>query len=332
MIQALVRLRSRREGNERHRRDATDRRKTTMTALASRPQASPAPSRGAGHVALPLSLAVMAAAGVWAIHRVFIGTITGQAIDTGALNGAEMHHPRIVEVLSRTLNGTTLVSLVLVCVAAAAIGMMRRRLDLAVGAAVVVIGANVTSQLLKTHLERPNLDGLPAPNSFPSGHTTAAASVAFALILALPQAIRGMVALIGAAYVTVIAVATVWAEWHRPSDTVAGLLVVLAWGGLVSAALRAARLRRPGPMGRPTRLTTLVLGGVFGLTAVAGLLGLAAVVITERTSPHLLSGRLVFLTGAACITAAVAGTFLVWVRLAAGDVPATGAPGQTDVR
>jgi membrane-associated phospholipid phosphatase len=292
-----------------------------MTALASRPTA-PVRHRGAGHVALPLLAAVLAAAGVWVIYRVFIRTITGQAIDTAALNGAEVHHPRLVEVLSRTLNGTTLVSLVLACVMAAVIGMIRRRLDLAIAAAVLVAGANLTSQLLKTHLVRPNLDGFPAPNSFPSGHTTAAASVAFALVLALPHALRGMVALIGAAYVAVIAVATVWAEWHRPSDTVAGLLVVLAWGGLVSAVLRATRLRRPGPVGRPTRLTTMLLGAVLAVSGLAGLLGLAAVTFTERASPHLFSGRGAFLTGIACITAAVAGTFLIWVRLAAGDLPA----------
>ena len=292
-----------------------------MTALASRPTA-PVRHRGVGHVALPLLAAVLAAAGVWAIYRVFIRTITGQALDTAALNGAEVHHPKVVEVLSRTLNGTTLVSLVLACVVAAVIGMIRRRLDLAIAAAALVAGANLTSQLLMTHLDRPNLDGFPAPNSFPSGHTTAAASVAFALVLALPHALRGMVALIGAAYVAVIAVATVWAEWHRPSDTVAGLLVVLAWGGLVSAVLRAKRLRRPGPVGRPTRLTTMLLGAVLAVSGSAGLLGLAAVTFTERTSPHLFSGRWAFLTGIACITAAVAGTFLIWVRLAAGDLPA----------
>jgi membrane-associated phospholipid phosphatase len=295
-----------------------------MTALASRAAPPTTPGRGMGHVLLPLFVAALAAAGVAAIYRVFIRTITGQAVDTGALNGADVNHAKVVEVLSRTLNGTTGVSLVLVCLAAAAVGVIRRRLDLAVAAGVLVLGANLSTQLLKTHVHRPNLDGFPAPNSFPSGHTTAAASVAFALILALPHAIRGMVALIGAGYVTVIAVATVWAEWHRPSDTVAGLLVALAWGGLVTAALRAHRLRVPGVISRPTRLTTTVFVALFILAAAAGLLGLAAVVLSERgaVGHDLVSGRFAFATGAACITAAVAGTFLIWVRLAAGDQPA----------
>jgi len=293
-----------------------------MTAPASHPAAAPMPTRGAGHIAVPLLVAVLAAAGVAASYRVFVGTSTGQAVDTGALNGADVSHTEIVEVLSRSLDGTTLASLVLVCLAAVAIGVIRRRVDLAIAAALVVLGANLTTQLLKTQLDRPNLDGFPAPNSFPSGHTTAAASVAFALVLALPHAVRGMVALIGAGYVTVIAVATVWAEWHRPSDTVAGLLVVLAWGALVVTVLRAHRLRVAGVASRPTRMTTVLLTVVFTITAAAGLLGLGMVVISERTAPHLFSGRFAFLTGAACIAAAVAGTFLIWVRLAAGDQPA----------
>ena len=45
--------------------------------------------------------------------------------------------------------------------------------------------------------------------------------------------------------------------------------------------------------------------------------------MSERVTPDLVSGRFAFLTGAALIMAAVAGTFLIWVRLAAGDRPAS---------
>jgi membrane-associated phospholipid phosphatase len=307
-----------------------------MTAVAARAMASgaPAPARTVWHVIVPTFVAALATAAVLAGYKVFVGTSLGQAVDTAAMRGAEVHHPKVVEILNRALNGTTLASLILVCVAAAAIGIVRRRLDVAVGAAVLVAGANLTSQLLKTHLHRADLDNFPAPNSFPSGHTTAAASVAFALIIALPHAVRGMVALIGAGYVTVIAVATVWAEWHRPSDTVAGLLVVLAWGALVAAVIRARGLRRPGLVTRPTRLTTTVFVIVGSLCGVAGLGGLAAVALAERGAiPDLVSGRFAFLAGSAAITAAVAGIFLIWVRLAAGDPPAASmaVPAEADI-
>jgi membrane-associated phospholipid phosphatase len=304
-----------------------------MTALASRTgtTSSPAapPERGAGHVLVPLAVAVVAAAGVAAMYRFFVRTPLGQQADSLAMRGGDVQHPRVVEVLSRTLNGTTLVSLVLVCLAAAAVGMLRKRLDLALGAGLLVLGANASCQLLKTHLTRPTLDGDPMPNSFPSGHTTAATSVAFALILVLPQAVRGLVTLIGAGYATVIAVATVWAEWHRPSDTVAAVLLTLAWSALAAFLIRLRRLRFPGPPGHAGRPATLLLAIGGAITGAAGILGLIAVIMSLRVTPDLVSGRFAFLAGCAGIAAAVAGGFLLWVRLAAGDQPTTDKKGAT---
>jgi membrane-associated phospholipid phosphatase len=296
-----------------------------MTVLASPEQAPvPAASRS-GQLIAPLAAGIFAVAAACATYEVFIRTTLGQSVDTRAMRGAEVHHPKIIEVLNRTLNGTTLVSLVLVCLVAAAIGFLRKRIDLAVGAALLVLGSNASVQLLKTRLVRPGLDDFPAPNSFPSGHTAAAASVAFALIMVLPQAVRGTVALIGAGYVAVIAIATVWAAWHRPSDTVAALLIVLTWGSLATFGVRAGRYRSLAAPRRPGRLATLPLIVIGAVTAVLGLLGLTAVALSERVTPDLVSGRFAFLAGSACITAAVAGTFLLWMRLASAEV----APGST---
>jgi membrane-associated phospholipid phosphatase len=302
-----------------------------MTALADRPAAA-APRPRARHVAAPAVLAVLAAAGVAALYGVFVRTSLGQRVDTAALQGADVQHPRVALVLERTLNGTTLVGLVLVALVAAAVGVARRRVDLAVAAAVLVLGANLTTQLLKTRLTRPDLDGAPAPNSWPSGHTTAAVTVAFALVLVLPYAVRAVLALAGAGYVTIIAVATVWAGWHRPSDTLAGLLVALAWGALVVAVVRARRPLALAPGGRAaSRIATLPLSVAAAFGAVAGLPGLAAVAASQHVLPHLVSGRFAFLADSAVVTAAAAGTFLTWVRLSAGDVPAdspgAGSPG-----
>lgn len=290
-----------------------------MTAVAPRRSAARAGPPTGRYLLPPLVVGLLAAAGVVVLYALAVRTPLGQSVDTAAMRGADVHHPRLVEVLNRVLNDTTLASLVLVCVAAAAIGVVRRRLDLAIGAAATVLASNLTAQSLKDHLDRPNLDAFPAPNSFPSGHTTAAASVAFALIFALPHAVRGVVTLIGSAYVAVIAVATVWAEWHRPSDTIAGLLLVLAYGGMAAAAVRARHRPRRGATGRPTRVTTVVLVAVGALAAVAGLVGIAAVAASEKVTPDLVSGRFAFLAGSALIVAAVAGAFLLWVRLAAGD-------------
>ncbi|WP_067507053.1 phosphatase PAP2 family protein [Actinoplanes sp. TFC3] len=294
-----------------------------MTALASHPRDTAPAERGRGfsHVFAHACVALLAAAGVAALYYLCVRTGLGQRIDTDAMRGADVDHPRAVEVMQRALNGTTLVSLIAVCVAAAAIGFVRRRADLAIAAAVLVLGANATTRVLKTYLVRPDLDGTSMPNSFPSGHTTAAASVAFALILTLPFAVRGTVAVIGAAYTTIIAVATVWAEWHRPSDTMAALLVVLAWGALASTIVRLGRVRITGVTARPNRYVMLLfaIGGTLSLVVAAA--GLAVITLGDRLSPELTGGRVSFATGIAAVTTVVAGTFAIWVRLAAGDRP-----------
>src|SRR4051812_28144092 len=107
-----------------------------MTALAS-PSLPDTRSRGAGHLVAPLVTFVLAVAGLYALWRVAIRTSVGQRVDTAAMHGADVDHSRIVEILDRTLNGTTGVSLVLVCLFAAAFGVLRRRADLAIGAAVL---------------------------------------------------------------------------------------------------------------------------------------------------------------------------------------------------
>jgi membrane-associated phospholipid phosphatase len=274
-------------------------------------------------VLAPLAVAILAAAGVAALYRVFVRTSLGQLVDSASMQGGDVRHAKVVEVLSRALNGTTLVSLVAVCLTAATIGVLRKRIDLAVGAALLVLGANGSSQLLKMRLERPDLDGLTTPNSFPSGHTAAAASVVAALILVLPAAVRGMVSLIGAGYVTVIAIATVWAEWHRPSDTVAAVLLVLAWSALVAFGIRLWNVRRPSIAERHSRVGSVVLLIVTVVAGAAGILGLVTVAMSERVTPDLVSGRFAFLTGSAGMAAAVAGAFLIWVRLASGERPGT---------
>ncbi|WP_430784300.1 phosphatase PAP2 family protein [Actinoplanes sp. G11-F43] len=306
-----------------------------MTAVASRPapaeKAPPEKKTPAGrwHTFTPLLVAALAAAGAYAVHRLFIGTPLGQTIDTEALRGGDFDHPQVTEVLGRTLDGTRLVVLAGVCLLAAAFGVLRRRLDLAVASGFLVIAANVITQQLKAGLERPLLDGFPMPNSWPSGHATAAASAAFVLVLVFPRLMRGMVGLAGAAYVAIVSVATVWAEWHRPSDTIAALLIVLACGSL---AVFFVRLRRPGPsrsLQLPNRLVMGCLGGAAALAVATAVFGMASVAVSERAIPELVSGRFAFLTGAAGIVAATAVTFIVWVRLTAAEpapTPATAAP------
>jgi hypothetical protein len=102
--------------------------------------------------------------------------------------------------------------------------------------------ANVSAQLLKTVLVRPPLDvdvsRAAAGNSLPSGHTTAPASVVFALLLAVPPKLREAVALTSAVFVSFVGAAPRNAS--RSATTRRG-------GGLIATAPMAPQVWLIGP-------------------------------------------------------------------------------------
>ena len=133
-----------------------------------------------------------------------------------------------------------------------AVAMIRGRPRLALAAGVIVLGANLTTQVLKSGLDRPDLvDGLgPSPGAFPSGHVTVAMSLAMALALVAPPALRWVAAVAGCGYAAVVGMAVLALDWHRPSEVIAGYLVCVGWAAAVTAVLVAtsgtARARAPG--------------------------------------------------------------------------------------
>lgn len=127
---------------------------------------------------------------------------------------------------------------------ACAIALWRGRPRDAAAALVVVAGANVTTQLLKLLLAHPRYQPLlgfsqPSETAFPSGHTTAAASIAIAFAFVAPPRLRPLAAILGAGFVFAVGCSVAILEWHYPSDVAGGLLVAAGWGFAVLAGMRA---------------------------------------------------------------------------------------------
>lgn len=145
------------------------------------------------------------------------------------------------------VNFGDLAALVVFLAVACAIGLRHGRRREVIAAIIVVVGANLTTQLLKTTLEHARHKAvehgveLPWPNSFPSGHTTAAASIAVALLLVVPAVHRGVAAVLGLALTGAVGISVVVLGWHYPSDVLGGLLVVGAWSFAVLAWLGSRR-------------------------------------------------------------------------------------------
>jgi membrane-associated phospholipid phosphatase len=131
------------------------------------------------------------------------------------------------------------------------VGFAAGRRREAVAAAVIVLGAGITTQVLKQVLAHARhaseLHGyeLPWPDAFPSGHTTAAASLAVAALFVVPPRLRAVTAAVGGIFTAGMAFSVVLMQWHYPSDTIGACLVVGAWTCAALAALRAMRPARP---------------------------------------------------------------------------------------
>jgi membrane-associated phospholipid phosphatase len=131
--------------------------------------------------------------------------------------------------------------LVLVAVACGlALHLGRRRHAFA--ALILVTGANLTTQILKAVLAHPRYQPILGyrqigSTSFPSGHATAALSIALAFVLAVPSSWRSLTFLAGALFAIVVSCSVLVLNRHLPSDVLGGWLVAGAWFFAVLAAL-----------------------------------------------------------------------------------------------
>src|SRR5699024_2118715 len=145
--------------------------------------------------------------------------------------------------------------LLLVLVIAAGVAVLRARWVVLLRVGVLLAGANLSTQVLKkVVLDRPDLvDGIAQrANSLPSGHTTVAASVAVAVLLLVPRSLRPAMALLGGGYAAATGIATLIGGWHRPSDVIAALTVVLCWAGITTLITAVSR---PEPRDLPAGLS-----------------------------------------------------------------------------
>ncbi|MEU2610498.1 phosphatase PAP2 family protein [Micromonospora sp. NPDC007271] len=219
-------------------------------------------------------LALAQAVALLLLWRIAVHTALGQWIDTVALTGNRIGQDRIDGPVNRILNAMSVVSLLAATAVIGFIALIRNRKTLAVTTTLLIAGANLSTQLLKYHLARPDLGIDPeraaAGNSLPSGHTTVAASVAVALILVLPPKVRALGAFLGAGYAAAAGVATLSAGWHRPSDAVAAYLLVGGWtavAGLLLLVFQRERAASSSADAHRGAAAVLGLGGALALVA-----------------------------------------------------------------
>jgi membrane-associated phospholipid phosphatase len=183
----------------------------------------------------------------------------------------------------------------------------RPRVVVAVGA--IILGANVTTEVVKHLLAAPRPGPLvgapPVPvTSWPSGHATAVMALVLASVLAAPARLRPAATALGAVLSIAVGYSLLAARIHYPSDVLAGFLIAAIWTLLVVAALLVAERRRP--VARATGNTVSVRSALGAPGAV--LVGAFVVgVILALSRPHdvvsYASAHTAFVVGAAAVAA-----------------------------
>ena len=191
------------------------------------------------------------------------------------------------------------------------LALARKRPGVALVIAGIILGANVTTQLLKPLLAAPR--AVPAGTyeiaaaAWPSGHATAAMSLALCSVLAVPARLRPAVAALGAAFAVAVSYSFLTLNWHYPSDVLGGFLVATMWTLLGIAVLFALRARFTAaasvdPARRPSMRQAL------RPPAVALLGGIAAAALVALARPHAVvayaQSHTAFVIGACAIAAA----------------------------
>jgi membrane-associated phospholipid phosphatase len=167
-----------------------------------------------------------------------VWTRSGQALENAALRGADQVRDEDLANANDSLHAITIGSLVASLVLVGVIALVRRRWDLAVaGVGVIVLGQVLAQGLKRLVLPRPELVDVVGDytnNSFPSGHTTIAMTVMFALVLVVPYRLRGIMMFFVVPWALAVGGYTITAKWHRFSDTVGAMAIALICGCLAS--------------------------------------------------------------------------------------------------
>jgi membrane-associated phospholipid phosphatase len=259
-----------------------------------------------------------AAAGCAALFAALLGLAysvePAQRVDAAALNGfsAVGDDWRIAGLAERVSHAFNPAPYAVMVIALLVIALLLRRHRQAVAAGVLLVGANVSSQVLKPLLAHPrDLSGYDHANdlgaaAFPSGHATAAMSLALAAVVIAPHAYRPLVAALGGLVALAVSGSLLVLSWHWPSDVVGGYLLATAWCLVALAGLRAAAMRWPqqGSMRRAIAAPSLavVAGGALVLVAVAGVAVLARV---ESLATYAAKNTAMVAVGAAIVAAAM---------------------------
>jgi membrane-associated phospholipid phosphatase len=204
--------------------------------------------------------------------------------DGRTLNGfVGLNSPRLTPALDHIAHSADPAPYALVGLALALLALVRGRWRVALAIPVLFVLTGWTTETLKHVLASPRVDEWLGPGaqidaaSWPSGHSTAAMTMALCAVLAAPPRLRPTVAALGAAYALAVAYSILTLGWHFPSDVFGGYLVASTYVLVAIAAVNASERRWPSRRGAEaaTRPGDAIPAVMVALTAAGAGVGLA---------------------------------------------------------
>jgi len=246
-------------------------------------------------VTIPLLVSLACAAGVVVTGLLALGVPWVHARDAAALHGfIGLDRPGVDELFNRVVMAMDPGSYALLGLIIIAVAVARGRYARATTVVVLLVATGATTQTLKQVIPAERFDAIlgfdqVGAHAFPSGHATAAMTLALCAVLVAPPAARAVVAMFAGLGAAAVGYGLLILSWHYPSDVLGGYLVAGAWTAAAIAVLRTIEARRPvqrvaaGPDAR-------VLLGLAAAPAVAlGASALAAIALHgERVTVYAL--------------------------------------------
>jgi membrane-associated phospholipid phosphatase len=222
---------------------------------------------------------VLLAATWYAAHYVALG----RSVDASVLRGfADLTRPRLDRVANFIAQLCSPNQYVFLAALPVIVALVRRRPRVAAMLAIVLLCANETTQLLKPLLAGPRdpVQWTPIGRaSWPSGHATAAMSLALCAVIAAPARRRPAVATAMAAFAIAVSYSFLELAWHYPSDVLGGFLVAGTWTLLGIAGLSIIEARRGGAPAETGRVRRASFSVGEALAPIAVLAVVAAVLL-----------------------------------------------------
>jgi membrane-associated phospholipid phosphatase len=247
--------------------------------------------------ASPLRPLIAAMVGVLALALVGALALSSTMVRRGDLNARLEfqrlgEHQHVETIFSAIAHVGDPLGVLIVTLALAVVAIARGRPRTALGVGLIVLGANATTQVLKPSLATPRVTELLSGSqvvagSWPSGHATAAMSLALCAVLVSAPRWRPAVATAGAVFAIALGYGLLILGSHFPSDVLGGYLVAAVWVLAGAAALRAVDRRWPA---RTARAAVLRLDQALIPPFVAAVAALGAGVLAILLRPEAVLG------------------------------------------